>query len=426
MTRPALDADEFARLAEPLAPERRLAVGVSGGPDSMALLCLAEDWCRRSSRSLTALTVDHGLRAESANEAGQVAAWAAARGVPHVILRWEGAKPRANLQAAAREARYRLMGDWCRAQGISALLLAHTKDDQAETVLARLARGSGVDGLSAMAPRRVLRGLALVRPLLSVQRAQLITTLAAFAQPYVEDPSNVDPRFLRARLRRARGALEDVGLTTSRLAATAQRMARARVALEADTAALLARFANIHAAGFCRLDGAQLKGAPAEIGLRALARILMAVGGADYPPRLERLERLYGRIEDGTLGRGATLAGCRIVPSGDRLLVTRELSAVNPEPLALTPDEPSFWDHRFQVRLAAVPDVGKAEVRALGPHGLDSLRKVLEGAPLALPALVRPTLPALFLDGALAAVPHLGLRSHRVRADIFAANFTGM
>ncbi len=186
---------------EPLAPAGPLAVAVSGGADSMALLCLAARWGKRP---LTALTVDHGLRAESAEEARRVKGWAEAQGVPHVTLAWRGEKPKANLQAAARAARYGLLAQWCRDARVEGLLLAHTLDDQAETVLLRLARGSGVNGLAAMAPATRLRGVTLLRPLLGISRARIVATLEALRQPWIEDPSNEDTRFARVRLRKAR------------------------------------------------------------------------------------------------------------------------------------------------------------------------------------------------------------------------------
>ena len=152
-----------------LAPDAPVAVAVSGGPDSMALLVLAADEAQRSGRVLHALTVDHGLRADAGAEARQVGRWAQALGVPHTVLTHTGDAPRASVQAAARGIRYRLMADWCAAHDMAALLVAHTREDQAETFLLRLARGSGVDGLSAMATDTTRNGMRLLRPLLDVR-----------------------------------------------------------------------------------------------------------------------------------------------------------------------------------------------------------------------------------------------------------------
>ena len=145
---------EFAASMAALGPFERppaLAVAVSGGADSMALTLLAADWAAARRGSIVALTVDHRLRNESRAEAKQVAAWLAARGIEHKILAWTGEKPSSDVQAAAREKRYELLEDWCRRQGILHLLVAHNLDDQAETFLLRLGRGSGLYGLSGMA-----------------------------------------------------------------------------------------------------------------------------------------------------------------------------------------------------------------------------------------------------------------------------------
>jgi tRNA(Ile)-lysidine synthase len=178
-----------------------VAVAVSGGPDSLALTLLADRWARRRGGVAWGLTVDHGLRPESAAEARIVAAWLAARGIPHETLVWQGAKPASGIQEAAREARYRLLSEWCRARGILHLFTAHHREDQVETYLIRRRAGSGPDGLAAMSAVRELSGCRLVRPLLAVPRGRLAALLAAEGQPFLRDPSNANPAFERARLR---------------------------------------------------------------------------------------------------------------------------------------------------------------------------------------------------------------------------------
>ncbi|HLU65659.1 MAG TPA: tRNA lysidine(34) synthetase TilS, partial [Kofleriaceae bacterium] len=175
----------------PFERRPRLAVAVSGGPDSLCLCLLAHGWAKARGGEVSALTVDHGLRPTSADEARQVAAWLGPRGIDHHVLRWTGAKPATAIQEAAREARYRLLGDWCRAAGVLHLLLAHHLDDQAETVAFRRARGSGPEGLAGMPAVRELAGLRLLRPLLGVPKARLVATLEAAGQAWLEDPSNV-------------------------------------------------------------------------------------------------------------------------------------------------------------------------------------------------------------------------------------------
>lgn len=385
---------------------RVIAVAVSGGADSLALALLANDWAKRRKLRLAALTVDHGLRSQSAVEARRVGAWMQRLGVEHHILRWRGAKPKSNRQAQARAARYRLLAEWCARQGARHLLLAHQLEDQAETFLLRLARGSGVDGLSAMAAVKSLGDLVLLRPLLSVPKARLTATLKARKQEWIEDPSNQDLAYGRVRVRHALVALQGVGLTPERLARTAAHLARARAALQADTEALLRRAARLEDCGYAVLDVTELTHAPEEIGLRALAGLLTAIGGGAFPPRFSRLQRLYRELLAENIGRGRTLGGCTIAPAKDRagcVLISREAAAVAPS-LALAPGQSTLWDNRFLVGLSAAAPKGLA-VRALGtcPWPKDAPRP--DGIPLA--ALV--SLPALARGRRLLAAPGAGI-----------------
>ena len=264
------------------------------------------------------LTVDHGLRKEAARDAKQVARWAKAAGLKAVTLTWRGDKPKAGIEAAARDARYRLMGAWLRKHKINTLLVGHTQDDQAETFLLRLARGSGLDGLAAMQAHAVwpvegFEGLSIHRPLLGFGRDELRAWLKAKGHAWLEDPMNDDLAFDRVKMRRALSVLAEAGLSSARIAAAAAHLSRARAALEVVTQAVLKRASRPIDIGFA-VDPAALAAAPREIGLRALAALLMAVGGQAYRPRFEALERLYDRLGEGTLGGGVTLHGCRIAP----------------------------------------------------------------------------------------------------------------
>ena len=208
------------------------------------------------------------------------------------------------------------MGDWARANGIAALYVAHTRDDQAETFLLRLMRGSGLDGLAAMrpiAPYPVpgFRELGIVRPLLALERDAVRAHLTAKKLAFLDDPMNDEDRFARVRLRKLIPALEEAGLSRRRIAAAAAHLSRAREALDAVTAAVLVRIGRPQEDGI-HVDLSGLAAAPREVGLRALAQLLMAVSGHAYRPRFERLERLFDRLRDGRLGGGATLHGCRV------------------------------------------------------------------------------------------------------------------
>ncbi|MEO0991213.1 MAG: tRNA lysidine(34) synthetase TilS, partial [Pseudomonadota bacterium] len=205
-----------------------LGLAVSGGGDSLAMAALASDWAVSVERPLFAVTVDHGLRPESASEAQSVGAFCREFGIAHDVVVWDEWAGRGNLQDAARQARKRLIGAWAKANGISHVATGHTLDDQAETVLLRLARGSGVDGLAAMAPQRVEARLTWHRPLLGARRTALRDYLSVNGIPWIDDPSNEDTRFDRVRVRQALAVLAPLGIEPEGLVATAARMARAR------------------------------------------------------------------------------------------------------------------------------------------------------------------------------------------------------
>jgi tRNA(Ile)-lysidine synthase len=302
------------------APE--LAVAVSGGSDSLALTLLAADWARAQGGRITAITVDHGLRPESAGEARQVKAWLGEHGIHHVTLRWRGLKPDSGLPAAARAARYRLLADYCRRQGLLHLLLAHQSEDLAETFLIRLGHGSGLVGLAAMAAITEFEGVRLLRPLLRVSRGALQATLKARRQGWVEDPTNRDMTFERARLRARMPRLQALGIGGAQAAEAALALGRARARLEERIAALLAHV-TLEARGRAAIPRSILLEAPLPLAQQALGWLLQTVGGQDYPPRSEALDRLLDWMRRGP-GRGRTLAGCRIQARLDRFVISPE------------------------------------------------------------------------------------------------------
>lgn len=324
----ALDPD---RLFADLGDAPALCLAVSGGPDSTAMLGLAARWRagRAGGPALHVATVDHGLRAGSAAEAAMVAALAARFDLPHAILRWEGAKPTTRIQEAARAVRYRLLGTHCRAIGAPILLVAHHGDDQAETVLMRLGRGSGVAGLAAMRRRTPLPdGTLLVRPLLGCAKADLVDICRREHWPYAIDPSNGDETFHRVRLRRRAAEAAALGLTPATLRRLARRMARADEALEAE----VARFWDIVAPRALpegwTADLAAVRAAEPEILQRVVGRLVAPAGDrrALSLARLERLaEALGSALAGGTSFRG-TLGGACVALDGDGIL------RITPEP----------------------------------------------------------------------------------------------
>ncbi|WP_181164408.1 tRNA lysidine(34) synthetase TilS [Amaricoccus solimangrovi] len=357
---PLLDAVSTVLARAPAGP---LVVGFSGGGDSTALLLLTLLWARERGREVIAATVDHGLRPESAAEAREAAAFAAARGIAQATLRWTGWDGAGNLEDAARRARRRLIGGFARARGAGAVLLGHTLDDQAETFLMRLARGSGVDGLSGMRAETDWDRLPVLRPMLGLRREALRDFLRAEGVGWIEDPSNRDPRFARVRFREVLGTLDALGLGAGRLAETAAAMGRAREALETATAELARGAVEAGPAGDALLDLAPTLAAPREIGLRLFAATLGWVSGARYRPRLASLERAFDGLAGGA-ETGATLHGCLIRRRGTRLAIRREPARVAPAvPLA-----ERRWDGRWEWAGGAVEP--GLSIGALGAAGL--------------------------------------------------------
>jgi tRNA(Ile)-lysidine synthase len=381
-------------------PRPLIAIGVSGGPDSLALTILADRWARARGGAAWGLIVDHRLRAESAAEAETVAGWLAARRIPHAVLIWEGPKPATRIQETARTARHRLLAEWCAAEGCLHLLLAHHREDQAETYLIRHRAGSGVDGLAGMSAVRELAQLRVVRPLLGVCKARLAALLDAENQPYLRDPSNRNPAFARARLRLAAETPEAEPVPAL------SEHAAARIARERALAALLARAVTLHPGGFAVSDPTALAAA-GELGDRALDRIARVIGGASYPLRRERLTRLREALAAAPQ-TGRTLGGCRFVPWRGQMLVLRELARIAP-PAALAPGASLLWDNRFAVSLPAAARQ-PLTIGPLGQFGVEALPCNAVPRDNPLPRFVYPVLPALCDAGGLLAVPHLGWR----------------
>ncbi len=390
----ALTEREFDAAMSTLAPfEHRphIAAAVSGGGDSLALVLLADRWARRRGGRLSALTVDHRLRAASTAEARRVGKWLAARGIPHTILTWHAAKPATGIQATARAHRYALLEGWCRAHGVLHLLLGHHNDDQAETVVLRLAAGSGIDGLSAMDPVRETGHVRLLRPLLAFRRARLEALLRREEQPWLSDPSNRDGAFARVRVRATLAGQRRGGLDPRPFAEAAAIFRVARADLRRAAAGLIARGVAPHSAGFCRIDCAAMRAAPDEIAARALAAVLAAVGGARWPPALAAVERVLPLVRGLTPpGRAATLSRCRLHRQGESIVLCREQRAL-PAPLWVAAGQGLHWDGRFRVRTNAAG--------WLTPLGPTAWRRLVTTEPClrrsAIPHPARMTLPAL-------------------------------
>ena len=343
-----------------------LVVGVSGGADSLALVLLADDWARGRGGRAIALTVDHRLRAASADEARTVGRIMSDHDIEHHALVWRhGASATGSVQASARDARRRLLLDWCAEHGALHLLLGHHRDDQAETVTMRAARtptGDGVAGMSAIVEMQQTR---ILRPLLGYARSSIEAFLQSAEQSWIDDPSNVDRRFERVRIRLAlvdRPAGEvDATVHRARAAATE------RAAAEDDTASQIASLVFWDAAGFARLDGDALRAVPPAMQRRIVGRVVRSVAGRPHVAGGRKLDRLCARFS-GRGFQGGTIAGCRLIAEGRWLLICREMAGVGP-PVAIGPGDNVIWDGRYRIRLDAGAPAALYAVAALGEDG---------------------------------------------------------
>jgi tRNA(Ile)-lysidine synthase len=420
-------------------PSLRCALAVSGGSDSTALMVLFADWLRQQGGDVAlhiVLTVDHGLRPESAAEARTVTAQAESLGFPHATLLWEGPKPQTGIQAAARQARYRLMGNAMRASGIALLLTGHTRDDRAETFLMRLARGSGLDGLAGMAPRLHFNALGLgdpgldqqeiARPLLDVPRTRLRATLQARGIAWIDDPSNQSPEFERPRLRAARAQLDDLGLTNSALALSATRLLRARQALGRVVGEFCSPDAGVvlvDPCGYIVIDRARLQAGGEEITLRVLERAIAAAGGSGEQVPLAKLESIVASLFGAAPGTAKwTLARAMIMASAQTVTIEREPGREPLPLLELSPGTRACWDGRFSVSVGAGVGAGTIGVRPLGESAARELYQ--QGAVTTrIPARAAGMVPSFWQGNRLLAVPTLEFWSGPDCRDALEARF---
>ena len=373
-----------------LTSDAMVGVALSGGGDSVALLHV----CLAAGLTVEAVTVDHGLRAESATEAAGVAAACAALGVRHEVRIWQHGVVTGNLMDQARRARLALIGGWARDRGINGVALGHTRDDQAETVLMGLARSAGIDGLAGMRRGWEAEGVRFCRPLLEAGREELREYLRGKGVAWIDDPTNEDDRFARVKARRALAALAPLGITAEGLATVAGNLAQAQAALAVQVAEAAARVLR-EEAGSVVIDRDALLALPGEVRRRLILAVVQWVSGADYPPRhasIERMDLLIKARLDGTLW------GCRLL-GGDSPRLLRERAAVSGEVAQIG----EVWDARWVLE---GPDAPGAVVRRLGAEGV---RLCPDWRATGLPREVLEVTPALWAGENLLAAPVAGL-----------------
>ncbi len=381
-----LIATDFAVLMARLAPwpaTRRVAVAVSGGADSLCLAVLTAAWGQP-----LALIADHGLRPESAEEAKLTVAKLDALGVPSRVFSLRGLLPGPGVSERARAARYAALNAAALAEGCVDLLLAHHLRDQAETVLLRREAGSGAAGQAGMAPIVETGTVRLVRPLLNVAPGRLRATLVSHGVPWAEDPTNHDPAYARARLRAGLADADGNGPAIAALAAGAARAAAERAHQESAAASALAALADIRPEGFAILR-------PGRLPPPALANLIRGIAGAAYAPPGDAVAALAAEPRPAVLHGVQFLAAGRLGPG---LLVAREANAMAP-PVPAIPG--AVWDNRFRLTADAgwPPGARFGAVAGAAP----GLRRASD-----LPAAVLRTLPAIWHNGALVCVPHIG------------------
>lgn len=336
----------------------RLGVAVSGGGDSIALMHLLT----RAGYRPDVVTVNHGLRPEARQEAEMVGHAASRLGLSHHTLPIETPLD-GNLQDAARQARRALIRRWAKARGIGTVALGHTADDQAETFLMRLSRGSGVEGLSAMEPATKEDGFLWIRPILHIRRERLRDWLKQERIHWVEDPSNEDLRFDRVKMRQALGTLDKAGISVPKIARTTRRLSSAKAVLFVATKDLSQAISTMHPDGSLDIEIDRLVTAQQAVRLRLLSEAIRFIGASHYTPRAHAIEELFAALNQGFSGR--TLAGCLLRQNGATLSIRREPGAVGAsKPVG------SLWDERWMVT-GDGPET--AEVSALGEDGLAEL-----------------------------------------------------
>ncbi len=397
---PPLISDMFKALMADVSASltiKHIAVACSGGPDSMALALLLKEWCAEHSISLTALIVDHMLRPESSDEAGEVKLRLVQHDIKAEILTALHDGVTTNIQSRARDLRYKLMLDWCEERKVPVLALGHHLQDQAETFLLRLARGSGVFGLAAMRKMENRGGVTLLRPLLDMDKSSLLSYLKTEKVSWVDDPSNESERFSRVRMRKMADQLDQEGLTAGRLSKTASLMQKSQDALDWALLEKLKPDLKIYDVGAYSVSLDLLKELPEALTLRALSLMLKTAGGQIYAPRLEKLSNLYMCLMDHKMTSYAgTSFGAQLRLSRGRLWVGREVSKV--DSLLQATAYKFLWDDRFEISLNLKTLNGNISV---GHLGLENWKKWAKSFSknkddCIFPSFIRQSVPAIY------------------------------
>ena len=385
---------EAMREFYPFEDDAELVVAVSGGSDSMALTFLLNDYVAKYGGKLVALTVDHGLRPESASEAAEVHAVLTKHGIHHEILPWHGDKPHTAVEEKAREARYDLLFTYMRERGLLHLFVAHTMDEQAETFLLRMRRGSGIEGLSAINAEVLYRDLRVLRPLLGFTKNELRDYLKEKGIDWVDDPANFDTSYDRVKVRHLLKIMDGYGLGAECIDRAVSGIKRAKNAIDVYATKVMAETVSLDFCGFVRLDAERLLSHPQEVVFRVLSRIIFVVSGNHVPVRLEKIASLADRLT--SVGKGMTLGGCFIKQYRGKVVFVREVSFLPPKVVFA---DKGRWGH-FTISAPGFRGI-------LGALGADGYAQIREKTRKRYFSAVTYGLPALFHDKKVVFVPHL-------------------
>jgi tRNA(Ile)-lysidine synthase len=387
--RPITEYPFDSHLAE-LEGFSHIALAVSGGSDSAAMLHLVAQWNQRhnASISLTVLSVDHGLRSEAAFECEQVGEWCKALGLNHVTLQWLGDKPSSGIQAKARLARYSLMTDWCLENNVSVLLTAHTADDQAETIVMRQSRTSTAKSLAGIWPSRDWSGVQVMRPLLTARRQELRDYLLAQNLTWIDDPSNFNLHYERVRIRKELSGNADV-------AAFAAQALSAVKATQQKAEGWVAAFLSVSKLGLLNCDRGKVKNIDPDVGDEILA-LVFKVNGIAHLPELKSRQSMWDWLGSEKSSR-RTLGGLIFAKRKHDILIAREPGRISNETIVIPSSGKVVWDGRFNVQ---GPE--GAEIRPAG-----KFEEILRRSDI--PAFVDAGLPVVCNGKAVLAAPFHGI-----------------
>ncbi len=398
---------------EGFEPCPQVAVALSGGADSMALLLLTKDWADQRHGRVIALTVNHRLRAESEAEAMEINQWMQRFGIEHHILELQQPlhPEDKNIQATARKRRYEALETWCQTHGVLHLLTAHHADDVEETLAMRLWRGSGIEGLAGIPTIRYTHQLRIIRPLLHVRKAQLIAFLEQQKTQWVEDASNARPDYERNAVRQQ---LNKHPLPPYQAATFVAHMAMTRNYLDKRVADCLAHCLHIHADGTATIDAKPMLADTTSVGeyiaTAACARLITCLNGHDLPPRSHELVRFYSMLANPTTNI-ITLGGLiaeRSQKSGQSHVwhISREPERI--ECMETTENPSTLWDRRFRIHFSATLKHHRLTIKALGDVGVAALKIERVHFPTHLTHTGKLGLLSIWHLDQLVAVPHIG------------------